>query len=130
MAETRRAVLVADDDEAMRDLLVGLLADAGIDAEGVADGSEALARIAARRFDAVISDVQMPRKGGLELLRELHLSRPALPVILMTGLSSGVISRVALASGAFELLRKPFQLREVLASLRRAFDAEVQVAAS
>lgn len=80
-------------------------------------GEEALNRLAEERFDAVISDVEMPGMSGFELLQQVHLRCPHVPVILMTAFYEDETRELAVAWGAKALLRKPFSGEEVAVAL-------------
>ena len=81
---SKGTVLVVDDDVAMREMLVSLLEEHGTRAAAAGDAEEALERIRTEEFDAVLSDIRMPGKSGIELVGEIREARPDTPVILMT----------------------------------------------
>lgn len=110
-------LLVVDDDPPTRRMLGRLLEMNGWRVTLAADGKEALSTLAQATFDAVLSDVQMPRMDGFELLEQLQLRHPELPVVLMTALLDPHKQARAQQSAALALLEKPFaveQLRAVL----------------
>ena len=117
-----RAVLVVDDDVAMGEMVVSLLDDHGIDAECVGSADAALAAVERREFDAVLSDIRMPGRTGLELLGELRERCPDVPVVLMTAFGSIDSAVAAMRGGAFHYVTKPFKREEVLVVLERAFE--------
>ena len=119
---TKRSVLVVDDDSAMGEMLVSLLDDHGIDAGWVDRADAAIDAVRDRDFDAVISDIKMPGRSGLELLGELRELRPELPVVLMTAFGSIDSAVEAMRGGAFHYVTKPFKREEVLVVLERAFE--------
>jgi DNA-binding NtrC family response regulator len=121
MAEPR-TVLVVDDEPAMREMLVSLLDESGINAQPAGSAREALALSREADFDAVISDIRMPEKDGVTLLAELREARPETPVILMTAFGSIDSAVEAMRDGAFDYITKPFKRGSVLASLERAFE--------
>jgi len=111
-------ILVVDDDRAVRDSLRRSLEFNGYDVDVAGDGLDALDRIAARRPDAVVLDVMMPRVGGLEACRRLRADGDDVPILVLTARDS-VADRVAgLDAGADDYLVKPFALEELLARLR------------
>jgi CheY-like chemotaxis protein len=120
---TGRCVLVVDDDEQVRGVLVGACEDAGYLAVG-ADGAEsALALLGPHiAIDALVTDFSMPGMNGVDLIREIHRDRPDLPAILVTGHVGDVAAAAVdqqLTEG-FTLLQKPVKptkLVEQLASL-------------
>jgi two-component system response regulator PilR (NtrC family)/two-component system response regulator HydG len=119
---SQRAVLIVDDDAPMRDMLVSLLEEGGIRSAAAASADEALERVQEAEFDAVISDIRMPGKDGVEFMGELRGIRPDTPVILMTAFGSIDSAVDAMRAGAFDYITKPFKRDAILASLERAFD--------
>ena len=71
-------------------------------------GDEGLARAQRDPFDLVITDLRLPGLNGLELVKQLHVSRPRLPIILMTAHGTTETAIEATKSGAFDYLLKPF----------------------
>ena len=111
-------ILVVDDDRAVRESLRRSLAFNGYDVDLATDGLDALVQLAARRPDAVVLDVMMPRVGGLETCRRLRADGDDVPILVLTARDS-VADRVAgLDAGADDYLVKPFALEELLARLR------------
>ncbi len=111
-------ILVVDDDRPVLESLRRSLAFNGYEVELAGDGQQALEAIAARRPDAVVLDVMMPRLDGLETCRRLRAAGDDLPVLLLTA-REAVSDRVAgLDAGADDYLPKPFALEELLARLR------------
>ena len=122
-----RRLLVVDDDDAMREMVVSLLADEGFEVAGAAGAEPALARLRDQEVDAVVSDIRMPGKSGLELVGEIHALRPETPVILMTAFGSIDSAVEAMRAGAFDYVTKPFKRDELLLALERAFENRVLV---
>ncbi len=104
-------VLVVDDDADLAEALAIRLTDAGCACEVACDGKAALALFEQTRFDVVISDMQMPRMGGLELLDRIRQSPRPIPVVLVSG-SDGAAA--ALEHGAARYLRKPYDHEELI----------------
>jgi DNA-binding NtrC family response regulator len=121
MAKTG-CVLVVDDDAAMREMLVSLLEDHGFEAHAAARAEHALEKVRETEFDAVLSDIRMPGKTGLELLGDLREIRADMPVILMTAFGTIDSAVEAMRVGAFDYITKPFKRDEVLVVLERAFE--------
>src|SRR5580700_4050558 len=113
-------ILVADDDRTIRRNLILLLRSEGYQALEAADGDEALARIAADAPDAVLLDLKMPGRDGLDVLKELGPALADLPVIVITALGGSTAAIEAMRRGAYDYLTKPFDLDEVLLTLKRA----------
>ncbi len=115
-------VLVVDDDAAVRYTLREILESDGVEVAEAADGVEALERLDADPFQLVISDLRMPRVDGLELLRKARARSQPPKVILITAHGSEKHAVEAMKLGAFDYFRKPFEMDELLAVVRRAVE--------
>jgi two-component system cell cycle response regulator len=107
-------VLLVDDEEPLRDLIASMFFRNGHRCEAAGDGLDALERLAQDSFDAVVTDVVMPRMNGLTLTRELTRLYPDLPVMVMTGHSHEEYAESAMAAGALEFIKKPFSIQEFI----------------
>jgi DNA-binding NtrC family response regulator len=121
MSPSTRTILIVDDDTAMREMLLSLVEEHGLVATTAASVEGALDQVREREFDAVLSDIRMPGRTGMELLGELRELRPDTPVILMTAFGSIDSAVEAMRDGAFDYITKPFKRGVVLATLERAF---------
>ena len=119
---TEQVILVVDDDSAMREMLVELLREESYAVCEAASVDEALQLASEREFDAVLSDIKMPGRSGLELLGEMRELRPATPVVLMTAFGSIDAAVDAMRAGATDYLTKPFEPEAVLLTLERTLD--------
>lgn len=119
-------VLVVDDKEMMRDSVGATLQRAGFTVITAEGGPQALATIAARRPDAIVSDLKMPGMTGTELLAKVREFDDELPVILMTAFAEVATAVQAMKLGAFDYITKPFQGDELLIAVKRAM-AHAQV---
>jgi two-component system, NtrC family, response regulator AtoC len=113
-------VLVADDERNLREVMVRELARKGHDVDGVADGEAALARLADASWDVVVLDMKMPKKEGLEVLRELSRQPEAPQVIIMTGFGEVPTAVEAMKLGAYDYLTKPTKIEELDILIRKA----------
>ena len=111
-------ILVVDDEPAVRESLRRALQLEGYDVDLAGDGEEALENLHANSVDAVVLDVSMPRRDGLQTCRQLRSEGNSIPVLMLTARDE-VSDRVAgLDAGADDYVVKPFALEELLARLR------------
>ena len=113
-------VLVADDEESIRELLARTLALAEYDVETVGDARAAIDRLRLADYDLLIADLRMPGMDGLLLIREARRMHPTLPVIIITGYSSEASAIEAVNLGVVGYLVKPFRVPQVLSAVARA----------
>ena len=116
-----RHVLIADDDELVRESLEAALSRQGVKVGAAADGREALAYLESERPDSVILDLFMPDKDGLEILREIRVLAPDIAVLIISGGGSDekFLQYLEMAEklGADAVIRKPFPLDALLTLL-------------
>ncbi len=112
-------VLVAEDDDLLADAIGTFLEQAGFRVVVALDGMAALAEAADCRFDALLTDLRMPRLDGAELIRKLRADRPQMPVIVMSGNApeDWEDSLRRDGEGPLILLNKPTRLQEVVRTL-------------
>lgn len=124
MTATLRRVLVVDDDAGLLDALPEMISlrlnDVVVDVCDAA--TEAIERLSATEYDAVISDIKMPIMDGLALLAECRRLQPDTPVLLITGHGEHDLSVQALRGGAFDFIAKPIDRDYFSAALNRALD--------
>jgi CheY-like chemotaxis protein len=119
-------ILLVDDEPSLRRVMSRSLVRAGFDVTQAPNGAVALELARAQEFDVVISDVRMPKMGGLELLDRLQRELPDLPVVLVSASNELESRRQALSLGAFDFLRKPLELRKLHEAALRAVAAHAQ----
>jgi two-component system response regulator AtoC len=120
MEDHGQRVLVIDDDAPVRALLVRYLSNLGYQCLQAGTGQEAIELLAAQKFLAVFSDLQMPNLNGLQLLGRIRESNTELVVIMITGVNDATAAVEAMKLGADDYIVKPFSLLEVSSSLNRA----------
>jgi len=113
-------VLVADDERNLRELMVRELARRGHEVDGVADGVAALERMRETAYDVAVLDMKMPRKEGIEVLRELRDVLEPPQVIVMTGFQEVSTAVEAMKLGAYDYLTKPTKIEELDVVIRKA----------
>src|SRR5580693_6610948 len=113
-------LLIVDDDYSIRRALHMTLYAQGFDVTETSSGDEALSLARAVRYDAVLLDINMPGRNGMEVCRELRRLFPRLAILMLT-VRSGQDDQVgALDAGADDYVVKPFQMRELTARIRAA----------
>src|SRR6478672_13778901 len=106
-------VLIVEDEPSTRLGLTELVSTWGFTTESAADGQEALQRITTFRPSIVISDLVMPRMGGLELLRALKEEGNAMTVVILTAQGTVETAVEAIKEGAYDYLTKPVDLQRL-----------------
>jgi two-component system response regulator PilR (NtrC family) len=119
---TGARVLVVDDERSMREFLEIFFRREGFDVSTAANVDEALIAIEADEFDLVVSDVQMPGKSGLELLRAVKAEAPETVVIMVTAFATTETAIEAMKEGAYDYLTKPFKMDEVRLVVQKALE--------
>ena len=125
MAE--RFILVVDDEEPQRRVLAGFLRKAGYEVEAVGSPDEALAVVAARTVDLVLTDLRMPGKTGIELLEAVRGLNPEIPVVVMTAYGTVASAVDAMKRGAADYLGKPVDLDELEVLVARTLERRALV---
>jgi two-component system OmpR family response regulator len=114
----RIRVLVVDDERALAELVAMALRYEGWEARMAVNGHDALRVAAEQRLDAVVLDIKLPDIDGMEVLRQLRVASPDLPVLFLTA-KDAVEDRIAgLAAGGDDYVTKPFSVEEVMLRLR------------
>jgi DNA-binding NtrC family response regulator len=113
-------LLIVEDEESLRRLMGMLLVNAGHKLTLVRDGQEALDALEADRFDLVVTDLKMPRVGGMELVRRVREQWPELPVIVITAFGSIESAVEAMQAGAIDYITKPFEEEKLKLAIDRA----------
>lgn len=125
MEASGHTILVADDDDDIRALVILRLQRFGFEVVAAADGEQALALARDRSPDLAILDVTMPGLTGLEVTRALRADEATkgIPVLLLTARVQDADLAAGLEAGASGYVRKPFQPAELLARIEEALDA-------
>ena len=115
-------VLIVDDEKGMRDFLSILLKKEGYAVAQSESADRAAEQIGKGEFDLIISDISMPGKSGLEVLKQTKAANPDTPVILITAYASTESAIEALKLGAYDYIVKPFDVEELKAVVRNALE--------
>ncbi|HEX7067653.1 MAG TPA: sigma-54 dependent transcriptional regulator [Candidatus Limnocylindria bacterium] len=122
MTDSSRSVLVVDDDADVRALLKDLLSEEGYKPRIAKTGAEALEAVAKDLPDLVMMDVKLPDQDGLGVLKTLKREHPELEVIVMTAFGGSSTAIKAMEQGAYDYVTKPFEIDDLLATLKRVFE--------
>jgi len=117
MGDPKIEIMVLDDEEIVGKRLKPALEKSNYEVEIFQDSRKAIARIAEKEFDIVVTDVRMEGFGGMEVLEHVLEKSARTKVILITGYATVEVAREALTRGAFDFIAKPFKpdaLREVI----------------
>lgn len=133
MVEDRRTkprkytILVVDDQESLRNLIVTFLSKLGHSCVTAIDGVDALDKMKGNKFDAVVSDIKMPNMDGITLTSKISIQYPELPIMIMTAFEEEDTAGLAICAGARDFIRKPFSLNEFSIRLHKMInDSEAQ----
>jgi two-component system response regulator PilR (NtrC family) len=115
-------ILIVDDELSMREFLSILLEGEGYETVVAAHAEQALSLLDNGLFDLVISDVQMPGLGGIELLSRIKTASPGTAVLMMTAYSAAEQAVEAMKLGAYDYISKPFKVEEIKVLIRNALE--------
>jgi nitrogen regulation protein NR(I) len=113
-------VLVVDDEVNLRKVLAAMLRKEGYEVSVAADGEQALADLEKHGADVVVTDLVMPKVGGMEILKTVNQSQPDVPVIIITAHGTVDSAVEAIKLGAFDYITKPFEQAEIQAVVAKA----------
>jgi DNA-binding NtrC family response regulator len=113
-------LLIVEDDQAVRTTMATCLELEGYQVDAVGSTREALDRLAGESYPIVISDIYLDERTGLDVLQSARRRNPDCAVILMTGRGSMETVMAATAGGAFEYLAKPFEMAQMVETIKRA----------
>jgi len=113
MTQSQVHILVVDDERNIRNNLGMVLEAAGYKVDTASNGDEALLRVKEGRYDIAFVDIQMPKMGGLELLRSLRALRPRMAVVIVTAYGTTGRAVEAMKLGAVDFLEKPFDPKAI-----------------
>jgi CheY-like chemotaxis protein len=116
---SRKRILVVDDDECIRYVVLKMVSVMGYDAVGAQNGAEALRLLLGDSFDLVITDLQMPGMDGLSLARRIKDKSPKMPVLLITGDAQDALAEALKKSCVDSAVYKPFTLEDLQESMRQ-----------
>jgi len=120
----RPRVLIVDDEKFIRDILADFLGMEGYAVRTAEDGAAALTELRGTSYDIVISDLKMPRMGGIELLEQITTTAPNALTVIMTGFGTVETAIDAMKRGAYDYILKPFKVEEVIHVVQRGLEKQ------
>ena len=120
MTVKKGVILLVDDEEMIRQLLYQKLTPEGYRCEQAANAEEALEKLKKDSIELVILDIKMPGESGVELLPEIKAKYPDTAVIMATAVDDASTAINCMKAGAFEYVRKPYSLNELVIHIERA----------
>lgn len=124
MDEDKKMILVVEDEKPLRIALCNLLQDEGFCILEAEDGKIALELMRDNRPNLIITDLKMPKVDGMKLLKRIKEMDQSLPVIVITAYGTSSTAIDAMKHGAYDYITKPFDLDEVLLTVKRALSHE------
>jgi len=115
-------ILIVDDNKSSRDILEDLFIQQGYDVRVASDGLEAIDCLKEEEIDLVLTDLKMPGADGLQVLRESIQINPDIMVVIITGYASLDSAIESIREGAYDYVKKPFDLQEMLLIAEKASD--------
>lgn len=128
MSEVRGRILVADDEENVRNLLGKVLRKLGFQVDTLENGEQVLEKVRSdiNSYGLLLMDIRMPKLDGMEAFKILRLEYPNLPVILMTAFGTVETTLETMRLGAFDYLTKPFELSEIKKVVEKVFSNQAE----
>ncbi len=117
-------ILIVEDKESMAKMLMETMGTEGYRSLIAKDGAEGIKQIRENKIDIVLTDLKLPKKDGMEVLRAAKEENPLLPVILMTAYGSIDVAVKAIKEGAFDFITKPFDTDHLLHLIRKAVETQ------
>ena len=122
--DERPRVLIVDDEKFIRDILADFLGMEGYVVRTAEDGAAALNELHNAHYDLIISDLKMPRMGGIELLDAIGTAAPNALTVIMTGFGTVETAIDAMKRGAYDYILKPFKVEEVIRVVQRGLEKQ------
>lgn len=116
------AILIIDDEKSIRNVLKDILQHEGYQVDEAPDGEQGMQLFQSKNFDLVLCDIKMPKMDGMEVLQQIMLINPEVPVIMISGHGTIENAVEAVKKGAYDFISKPPDLNRLLITLRNALD--------
>lgn len=122
MTSAKDIILVAEDKDSMAAMIARTLAEEGYEVVLASNGDEAVKTFVRGRFDLVLTDLKLPGRDGLEVLKQIRKDNPMIPVIVMTAFGSIEVAVEAMKMGASDFITKPFDVDHLILIIRKALE--------
>jgi DNA-binding NtrC family response regulator len=119
----RYEILILDDEPIVGERLKPFIEKDGYRVEIFTDPARALERLESKDFDIVISDIRMRDISGIEVMEKVFQKSRRTKVIMITGYATMELARESLTKGAFDFIAKPFKLKEIRQTIKKAAEA-------
>jgi DNA-binding NtrC family response regulator len=127
MKKNNIKILVVDDDEIVREVIVSLLSSEGYTVSSARDGLEAIKILKMENINMVITDLRMPGADGVEVLKEALKIDPDRAVIILTAYGTLDTALKAIREGAYDYMTKPFKMEEMIIRVNNAYERTLLV---
>ncbi|MBI5663748.1 MAG: sigma-54-dependent Fis family transcriptional regulator, partial [Nitrospirae bacterium] len=117
-------ILVVDDEKSMREILEIFLKSEGYGVSVAENGEKAIEAVKKDIFDLIITDMKMPKVGGLELLKNVKQIAPDTVVVIITAFGTTDSAVEAMKLGAYDYIQKPFQLDNIRLVVKNALEKQ------
>jgi two-component system response regulator PilR (NtrC family) len=124
MKKTKGKILVVDDEKSMREILEIFLKNEGYNVSVADNGETAIEAIKKDIYDLIITDMKMPKIGGLELLRNVKQMTPDTVVVICTAFGTTKSAVDAMKLGAYDYIQKPFQMDDIRLVVKNALEKQ------
>src|SRR3954469_11863816 len=122
MVSPKPKILVVDDEPNVLLTMSAILRQEGYDVDEASNGAQALQALAARRYDLVLTDLNMPQVDGMAVLEAVQKRAPSTVTLVITGYASVPTALRALQLGAYEYLLKPTEIEDLKQAVRRSLE--------
>jgi len=120
-------ILVVDDDEIVREVIISLLSSEGYAVRAAKDGLDAIKILKMENINLVITDLRMPGADGIEVLKEAIKMDPDRAVIILTAYGTLDTALKAIREGAYDYMTKPFKMEEMIIRVNNAYERTLLV---
>ncbi len=120
---SRCEILIVDDEPIVGERLKSFIEKDGHRVEAFADPAQAVQRLKEKDFDIVISDIRMEEIDGIRVMEEVLQRSRRTRVIMITGYATLELAREALTKGAFDFIAKPFKVKEIRKTIKKAMES-------